>query len=306
MGTSLFSIRNLILPFQGLEERYVTIPAGQTLSVSKDGAAFRLIYFLGDSLELELPDGTKIKIEEGDAISLSEPWLLRYRSLNPAKEICNNILAVRFSSSIMELWKKSGKKKGFEEEYAAFLGGKMKGFRHFPAALQQGGGRDILQLIRKEAKKKGEASRWQISGLCLALVSGLLAETGEAEPEGRERGPALVEHACHYMRDHCHENLTLARIAWHVQLSGEHLERLFKKHVGVTVFEYLDTVRLEKARQLLLTTDWAVVRIAVQCGYSSSSLLGRHFKAREKLTPMAYRLRARSGESFSPSRLQST
>ena len=46
--------------------------------------------------------------------------------------------------------------------------------------------------------------------------------------------------------------LTVSAIAWKVNLSAEHLERLFKRDLGCTVFKYLHKVRIENAKQYLL------------------------------------------------------
>ena len=68
-----------------------------------------------------------------------------------------------------------------------------------------------------------------------------------------------------------------------------YLNILFKKETGVTLYDYLVNVRLERAKYLLETTGDPVVDIASQAGYPNANSFSRAFKRREKKTPTDYR-----------------
>jgi len=304
MGRTLYAYQHLLPPLARCGERYLKISANQTQTVPPN--PFRVIYFVGcdHPFLAELPDGTRQRIEENDAIVVAQPWTLRYRNLGPSTSCLRHILMIHLDQECLEL-KRQHEKLLPWAEFAEQIRQQFTGFHHFPQALARDGGREILYQLRQEAERGDQASRWKLSSLCLYLVSLLLEpkQTDSKPPPDiqLQRGESAVEHARHYIEEHCHLPLTLTQIAWEVQLSGEHLGRLFKKHAKCTVFDAVHRARVEKAKQLLRTTELPVARVASACGYTSSNLLGRHFKMLTRMTPVAYRMQSRSKESFSPS-----
>jgi len=71
--------------------------------------------------------------------------------------------------------------------------------------------------------------------------------------------------------------------------SPTHLRRLFQKAVGMSPRQWLLERRLQKAAQLLQTTDKPVQQIADECGFESLSHFNRYFKAKFGLSPSQYR-----------------
>ena len=63
----------------------------------------------------------------------------------------------------------------------------------------------------------------------------------------------------------------------------------FKKNVGYMPSEYLQKIRIEKAKEILATTRYRVLDVALQVGYTNASSFSRAFKALEHMTPQEYR-----------------
>jgi len=68
----------------------------------------------------------------------------------------------------------------------------------------------------------------------------------------------------------------------------------FKKKVGCMPSEYLQALRVEKAKEILTTTHYRVLDVALQVGYSNCSSFVRAFKAVVGLTPDEYRQRMKN------------
>lgn len=72
-------------------------------------------------------------------------------------------------------------------------------------------------------------------------------------------------------------------------ISGRHLTRLFSVAYGMGVRDYIESVRLEKVKQLLKETQLSVERIAKLTGYNSADYLRRLVKKRTGYSPFEYR-----------------
>jgi AraC-like DNA-binding protein len=83
--------------------------------------------------------------------------------------------------------------------------------------------------------------------------------------------------------------LTLKEIANKVHLSPWHLSRLFSESKGISIMEYLETVRLVEAKRLLKETTLPITHIAMEVGYNSLNSFSRTFKKKYDCSPGVYR-----------------
>ncbi len=92
-----------------------------------------------------------------------------------------------------------------------------------------------------------------------------------------------------YIQNNFHKKLSLQDLVIFSDLPATSLNRLFKMQTGMTVYEYLILLRLEKAARKLIDTNSRVVDIAKTCGFNNISNFNRSFKAYYNLTPREYR-----------------
>lgn len=110
-----------------------------------------------------------------------------------------------------------------------------------------------------------------------------------------------VERIHDYLAEHLDEHLTIPQLAADFNLSGTILKSCFRQLYGRSVHQYFLERRLDRAAELLATTDRSVIEIAASVGYSSTSQFGIMFKSRYKMTPTQYRKAAKMSVSI-PSR----
>ncbi len=101
--------------------------------------------------------------------------------------------------------------------------------------------------------------------------------------------PPLVLKVMDYLNVHYNEEITLDFLAEKFFVSKATLIYNFKKHTGHTLIDYLLTVRITKAKQLLVSSNKGIREISELCGFSSANYFGLIFKKRENLSPAAYR-----------------
>jgi len=83
-------------------------------------------------------------------------------------------------------------------------------------------------------------------------------------------------------------NLSLEDVSSHVGISKYHLSRLFSKHLAQGFAEYLNQVRIKKAKELLLETNLSVIEISLLVGFNSPQNFGRVFKKFAGTTPKEF------------------
>ena len=75
--------------------------------------------------------------------------------------------------------------------------------------------------------------------------------------------------------------------------TADHVNRVCRSQLGITASEYLNRLRLERAEQLLRTTELDVTSIAYDSGFTNLSYFFRLFRTRWGITPRRYRDAAR-------------
>ena len=99
---------------------------------------------------------------------------------------------------------------------------------------------------------------------------------------------AAVKRAREYLDAHSDEAVTLTQLAGHVGLSPFHLQRTFKRLVGVTPREYADAIRADQLKSHLRSSSNVTMAI-FEAGYGSSRGGYQASATRLGMTPGAYR-----------------
>ncbi len=92
-----------------------------------------------------------------------------------------------------------------------------------------------------------------------------------------------------YITSHYAESLTLHALAEKHYISPYYLSRIFKKTTGVSFPEYVNSVRIRAAKELLSEPALSVADVAMRTGFSSLTHFGRCFKALVGISPREYR-----------------
>ena len=105
-----------------------------------------------------------------------------------------------------------------------------------------------------------------------------------------------VRPAINYIDANYDKPVTLAEIARACHLSVSRLAHIFKEQMGITIIDYLTSVRIKRAKQLLLATEQNCTEVCFQVGYNNQSYFTRTFKELVGVTPRQFRVGNRRKE----------
>lgn len=105
----------------------------------------------------------------------------------------------------------------------------------------------------------------------------------------RQSSDRLVAEAQEWLAAHYQEDVPVASLAARSGLSERSFARRFKEATGLAPLDYVHTLRIEEAKQLLERSTMAVEEIAAEIGYADGSFFRRLFRRRVGLTPATYR-----------------
>lgn len=109
-----------------------------------------------------------------------------------------------------------------------------------------------------------------------------------------EKESEWMSHVRLYIEMHAAESsLSLADVSAHIDMSPAWFSTLFKEKSGCSFKEYVDMVRLEKARELLTDTEDTIEAVAEKVGYNSSYSFSSFSKNIQESRPKAYRIMKR-------------
>ncbi|MBP5762621.1 MAG: helix-turn-helix domain-containing protein, partial [Lachnospiraceae bacterium] len=98
-----------------------------------------------------------------------------------------------------------------------------------------------------------------------------------------------IEAAKKYIEKNYTLNITLEDVSREVNISSYYLSRIFKEGTGENFIDYLTKLRIEKAKELLSTTQYSMKEICAKSGYSDPNYFSKTFKKNVGVTPTEYR-----------------
>ena len=129
--------------------------------------------------------------------------------------------------------------------------------------------------------------------LTISLIRAVLLKVKELiqskDKEKNDHSHSTSEKVIEYINEHFQMAINRKTVAATFNLNQDYLTRLLKEKYGIIFSEYLTRLRIEKAIDLLKSTDMPVKEIAAECGYTDDNYFIKAFKKKQGLTPAIYR-----------------
>ncbi|GIP23267.1 AraC family transcriptional regulator [Paenibacillus sp. J22TS3] len=134
-----------------------------------------------------------------------------------------------------------------------------------------------------------------LNSMALSLILSILTAHGPAlnadhfVAETYDEGHFMFRQAELFIKDNLNEPLSLERISGHLHITTRHLTRLFRKYGHQSFVHYVQELRVQKAKHLLLNTNMQIKEVAVLSGFESVHYFTRVFTTKLGVSPARFR-----------------
>lgn len=140
---------------------------------------------------------------------------------------------------------------------------------------------ELIGDIEREFKQRRSEYELMVHVKLLTILVMLIRDYNYVDENAKDIGTVnveSVEKALSYIDNHLDEELTLESIAFEIGMNKTYFSTLFKKLNGISPWEYITVRRVEKAIQLIKSSDANILDVALMCGYNSTANFNRAFK----------------------------
>ena len=154
--------------------------------------------------------------------------------------------------------------------------------------------KECIEQLLKEYEHKNTGYELYIKSLIYKTLALLLRSNIERvltrnEYETRTKNLERFGKVLNFIETNYNEELTTKQLADMCCLSLYHFSHLFKSLTGKTTSEYVNSIRIKKAEQLLLNTDMLISEIAISTGFSDTNYFCRLFRKYKNQSPTMFR-----------------
>jgi YesN/AraC family two-component response regulator len=143
---------------------------------------------------------------------------------------------------------------------------------------------EIFSLIEAEYERNDDITPHALKVYTEQILLLMIRNANAKKQE--KNGNAIVEHTMRYIQQNYATDIRLSDVAKRMNVSPEHLSRLFKKETSFGFSEYLTLYRLQRAEYILMNEPGrAICDIAYACGFNDSNYFSYRFKEQYGISP---------------------
>lgn len=121
------------------------------------------------------------------------------------------------------------------------------------------------------------------------LANDFLEELRKIQEQSLLTLSPVIRTALVYIGKNYSGKITLDNVASQLSMNRSYLSQLFKKETGKTFGDYVEQIRIEKAKELLSGSEASIIHIAEQTGFNNQNYFTKVFKASTGVSPLHYR-----------------
>ena len=153
--------------------------------------------------------------------------------------------------------------------------------------------RNSIERKKGDKRKLVNEIRWfdstDIGNLSYSLEEKKKSRRGVSDLS-EERIKIIIE----FINDNYDTDLNRENLANAVDMNPDHLSRVFNQYTGKKIIEYVNTIRIEKAKKKLINSPYSIIDIAFSVGFDSLRTFYRYFVNETGITPSEYRANSKA------------
>jgi len=127
-----------------------------------------------------------------------------------------------------------------------------------------------------------------VKSLIYPIINEFLQTMPDVAKHSQIQKNALVD-ILKYLSSHFRENITLEDISSSIGYSKSEISHTLSKALSMNLRTLINSLRIAYAKEIMLTKDYSVNRVSLECGYSCERSFHRAFKAITGTTPLKYK-----------------
>jgi len=154
--------------------------------------------------------------------------------------------------------------------------------------------RDIIKVLRNTIKNRSLYLKCIVTSIMVMILEhGRPLEVNRSHIAAHKN----LRNIIFYINKHFNGPIDLETLAKEANLTPKYLSKRFVQLSGITISQYILDVRLNYAKNLVVTTDIPFKQICISCGFNAIPHFSRSFKAKFKLSPKHMRDIAKNAKS---------
>jgi len=143
---------------------------------------------------------------------------------------------------------------------------------------------EIIQQIKDEKTGHQQVG----ASKTILMLSEILSVIRNQEFAGKtiER---TIRKACLYFRENLNTNVNIEKLAAELNVGYSYFRQMFRKYTGISPTQYHLSLRIQKAKDLLISTNQSFKEIAIDLGFESYFYFSRIFKDKTGKSPLEFR-----------------
>lgn len=121
------------------------------------------------------------------------------------------------------------------------------------------------------------------------FVGKIMAACQNVQSKRAEKSGSVIETAKAYIQNNYSKDISLDDVSRVVNISPYYFSKIFKEDTGENFIEYLTGIRINRAKELLDTTELSMKEICSMVGYADPNYFSRSFKKNVGVTPTEYK-----------------
>ncbi len=148
----------------------------------------------------------------------------------------------------------------------------------------------LILCIKEECtNRQSDFLTLTVNNLCNIFIMIARPYSKNPFPKNKRQSYQNIVSAISYIDSHFSSQITLDDLASYVGYSRSYFSDVFKKCLGMSVWEYICIKRIEEALHLIKTTNKNILQIATECGFNNTANFNKMFKKYTHLSPHDFR-----------------